>query len=179
GSMSYKERADGCRALMAENSSELLLMALVIGGGRFAIAFLTALDDQQIITPRFYNLVRWQSYVHVARQSLSFFQNDFSGRIVTKVWSAGQATGDVITSFMESVWFVTIYTVSTLVLVGGLDWRLGAVVLAWLCVFAVLARYFVPRIREQSRQSAEAASMISGRMVDAYSNIQTLKLFGR
>ncbi|MCP8893998.1 ABC transporter ATP-binding protein/permease [Shinella daejeonensis] len=170
---------DGWSGLLAAHGGELVVMLLLVGVLRFVVAFLTALVDQQVITPGFYNLVRWQSYVHVARQSLSFFQNDFSGRIVTKVWSAGQATGDVITSFMESVWFVTIYTATTLVLVGGLDGRLAAVVVGWLCAFAVLARYFVPKIREQARQSAEAASMISGRMVDAYSNIQTLKLFGR
>src|SRR3546814_10402018 len=105
------------------------LMVLVVGLGRFAIAFLTALVDQQIITPGCYNLVRWQSYLHVSRQSLSFFQNDFSGRIVTKVWSAGQATGDVLTTLMESVWFVVIYSVSTLILVAQLDIRLALVVL--------------------------------------------------
>jgi len=173
------EPGAGWGGLIAAHGPELLTMLVLIGLVRFVVAFLTALVDQQVITPGFYNLVRWQAYVHVARQSLSFFQNDFSGRIVTKVWSAGQATGDVITSFMESVWFVTIYTVSTLVLIGGLDWRLAAVVLGWLMLFAVLARHFVPRIREHSRESAEAGSMISGRMVDAYSNIQTLKLFGR
>ena len=170
---------DGWSGLLSAHGPELLAMLVLIGFVRFIVAFLTALVDQQVITPGFYNLVRWQSYVHVARQSLSFFQNDFSGRIVTKVWSAGQAVGDVITSFMESVWFVTIYTVSTLVLIGRLDWRLAAVVLGWLMLFGLLARHFVPRIREHSRESAEAASMISGRMVDAYSNIQTLKLFGR
>ena len=170
---------EGWGGLLAAHGPELLLMLALIGIVRFVVAFLTALVDQQVITPGFYNLVRWQSYVHVARQSLAFFQNDFSGRIVTKVWSAGQATGDVITSFMESVWFVTIYTVSTLVLLGRLDWRLAVVLVVWLAVFAVLARYYVPRIREQARLSAEAGSMISGRMVDAYSNIQTLKLFGR
>jgi ATP-binding cassette subfamily B multidrug efflux pump len=146
---------------------------------RFVVALLTALTDQQIITPGFYNLVRWQSYMHVARQSLSFFQNDFSGRIVTKVWSGGQATGDLVTSLMESVWFVGIYSVSTLVLIGGLDWRLAAVIFVWVGVFSLLARYFVPRIRYHSKETAEAASMLSGRMVDAYSNIQTLRLFGR
>ncbi len=170
---------EGWSGLLAAHGPELLMMLALIGILRFVVAFLAALVDQQVITPGFYNLVRWQSYVHVARQSLSFFQNDFSGRIVTKVWSAGQATGDVITSFLESIWFVTIYTASTLVLLGQLDWRLAAVLFVWLSVFAVLARYFVPRIREHSRLSAEAASMISGRMVDAYSNIQTLKLFGR
>ena len=172
------DRGAGWAGLMEAHGNELLLMALVIGFGRFAIASLTALVDQQIITPGFYNLVRWQSYVHVSRQSLSFFQNDFSGRIVTKVWSAGQATGDVLTTLMESLWFVVIYSVSTLVLVAQLDLRMAAVVLVWLTIFAFLAKYFVPRIREHAKLSAEAGSMISGRMVDSYSNIQTLRLFG-
>ncbi|KAB1087453.1 ABC transporter ATP-binding protein [Neorhizobium galegae] len=171
--------ADGWSGLLANHGTELVVMALVVGIGRFLIGLMTALVDQQIITPGFYNLVRWQSYIHVSRQSLSFFQNDFSGRIVTKVWSAGQATGDVLTSFMESVWFVGIYSVSTIALVAGLDWRLAVVVVAWLAIFALLARHYVPRIREHSKASAEAGSMISGRMVDAYSNIQTLRLFGR
>ena len=170
---------DGWAGLLSQHGPELVGMLVLIAVVRFVVALLTALTDQQIITPGFYNLVRWQSYMHVARQSLSFFQNDFSGRIVTKVWSGGQATGDLVTSLMESVWFVGIYSVSTLVLIGGLDWRLAAVIFVWVGVFSLLARYFVPRIRYHSKETAEAASMLSGRMVDAYSNIQTLRLFGR
>ena len=173
------DRAAGWEGLLATHGRELVGMLLLIGIVRFVVTLVMALVDQQIITPGFYNLVRWQSYLHVARQSVSFFQNDFSGRIVTKVWSGGQAAGDVVTSLMESVWFVGIYSVSTLVLVGQLDLTMAAVVLVWLFVFAALARYFVPRIRAHSKETAEASSMLSGRMVDAYSNIQTLKLFGR
>ncbi|MCC2610679.1 ABC transporter ATP-binding protein [Neorhizobium petrolearium] len=170
---------DGWHGLLAQHGAELFGMLVLIGVVRFLVTLLTALMDQQIITPGFYNLVRWQSYLHVARQSLTFFQNDFSGRIVTKVWSGGQAVGDLVTSLMESVWFVCIYSVSMLLLVGGLDWRLAVVVCLWVFIFSLLARYFVPRIRYHSRETAEAASMLNGRMVDAYSNIQTLRLFGR
>ncbi|KGE01102.1 ABC transporter ATP-binding protein [Rhizobium sp. YS-1r] len=170
---------DGWHGLLAQHGAELFGMLVLIGVVRFLVTLLTALTDQQIITPGFYNLVRWQSYLHVARQSLTFFQNDFSGRIVTKVWSGGQAVGDLVTSLMESVWFVCIYSVSMLLLVGGLDWRLAVVVCLWVFIFSLLARYFVPRIRYHSRETAEAASMLNGRMVDAYSNIQTLRLFGR
>ena len=173
------DRAQGWDGLLAAHGWELGGMLVLIGVVRFLVTLVTALVDQQMITPGFYNLVRWQSYQHVARQSLSFFQNDFAGRIVTKVWSGGQAAGDLVTSLMESVWFVCIYSVSMLMLVGGLDWRLAVLVLAWVAVFAALARYFVPRIRYHSKETAEAASMLSGRMVDAYSNIQTLRLFGR
>ncbi|MCV9960590.1 ABC transporter ATP-binding protein/permease [Pararhizobium sp. BT-229] len=171
--------SDGWNGLLAAHGAELFGMLVLIGIVRFFVSLLMSLVDQQVITPGFYNLVRWQSYLHVARQSLSFFQNDFSGRIVTKVWSGGQAVGDVVTSLMESVWFVGIYSVSTLVLVGQLDASLAVVVLLWLIGFGFLARYFVPRIRVHSRETAEASSMLSGRMVDAYSNIQTLKLFAR
>ncbi len=171
--------AAGWSGLLAAHGAELFGMLILIGIVRFVVALLIALVDQQAITPGFYNLARWQSYLHVSRQSLSFFQSDFSGRVVNKVWSAGQAVGDLVTSLMESVWFVGIYAVTTLVLVARLDFTLAAVVLAWLCAFGLLARYFVPRIRFHSRETAEAASMLNGRMVDAYSNIQTLKLFAR
>ena len=171
--------SDGWNGLLQQHGAELFGMLALIGVIRFVVALLMSLVDQQIITPGFYNLVRWQSYVHVARQSVSFFQNDFSGRLVNKVWSGGQAAGDVVTSLMESVWFVGIYAMTTLVLVGQLDISLAIVVGLWLIIFSVLARFFVPRIRKYSRATAEAASMLNGRMVDAYSNIQTLKLFGR
>ncbi|MBP2548862.1 ATP-binding cassette subfamily B multidrug efflux pump [Neorhizobium galegae] len=173
------DRAAGWPGLLASHGYELAGMLVLIGAVRFLVTMLTALVDQQVITPGFYNMVRWQSYQHVARQSLSFFQNDFAGRIVTKVWSGGQSTGDLVTSLMESVWFVGIYAVSMLALIGGLDWRLAVIVLVWVGIFSFLARYFVPRIRFHSRETAEAGSMLSGRMVDAYSNIQTLRLFGR
>jgi len=169
----------GWSGLLADHGAEIFGMLALIGIVRFVVAFLTALVDQQVITPGFYNLARWQSYLHVSRQSLHFFQSDFSGRIVTKVWSAGQAVGDLVTSLMESVWFVGIYAATTLFLVARLDFSLAAVVLFWLIAFGVLARYFVPRIRHHSRETAEAASMLNGRMVDSYSNIQTLKLFAR
>ncbi|MBB4505157.1 ATP-binding cassette subfamily B multidrug efflux pump [Rhizobium leguminosarum] len=169
----------GWSGLLAAHGGELFGMLALIGLVRFVIAFLIALVDQQVITPGFYNLARWQSYLHVSRQSLSFFQSDFSGRIVTKVWSAGQATGDLVTSLMESVWFVGIYAATTLVLVARLDFSLAAVVLFWLGAFSLLARHFVPRIRHHSRETAEAGSMLNGRMVDSYSNMQTLKLFAR
>ena len=110
---------------------------------------------------------------------MSFFQNDFSGRIVAKVWAAGQASGDLMISVLQVAWFILVYAAATLSLVAGLDWRLGVVVLAWFTVFGFLARFFVPRIRRLARETAESSSMLNGRLNDAYANIQTLKLFGR
>ena len=85
------EPQDGWSGLIGSHGPELAIMLAVILIFRFVAVTLAALVEEQTVVPGFLNLVRWQSYVHVARQSLSFFQNDFSGRVVTKVWSAGQA----------------------------------------------------------------------------------------
>lgn len=171
-------KAAGWDGLIAAHGGELLAMALIVLIGRFIVVTVGALVEEQVIVLNFFNLVRWQAHAHVARQSLSFFQNDFAGRIVTKVWSAGQSTGDLLTSLLQVVWFMVIYTVSTMALVAQLDWRLAAIIAVWVGIFLILARYFVPKIRRHARETAEAASMLNGRLVDSYSNIQTLKLFG-
>ncbi len=169
----------GWSGLIALHGGALAAMALFILVGRMTVVALNALLEEQTIVPGFFNMMRWQAYVHVARQSLSFFQNDFSGRIVSKVWAGGQATGDLMVSLLQVVWFILIYALSTMALVAALDWRLAGVIALWLIGFGFIARFFVPRIRRLARASAEASSMLNGRLVDSYANIQTLKLFGR
>jgi ATP-binding cassette subfamily B multidrug efflux pump len=156
---------------------ELAFMVAVVLVIRTVVVGLSALVDEQTIVPGFFNLVRWQAHRHVSRQSYTFFQNDFAGRIATKVWQAGQATGDLMESFIEVVWFMVVYTVTTLALVAGLDWRLAALVVVWIAAFAWLAWRYLPAIRRYAEANAEAGSMINGRIVDSYSNVQTLKLF--
>ncbi|MDG4882217.1 ABC transporter ATP-binding protein [Mesorhizobium sp. WSM4884] len=164
-------------ALWAAAGPELLFMGAVVLIIRTLVVGLSALVDEQTITPGFYSLVRWQAHRHVSRQSYAFFQNDFAGRIATKVWQAGQATGDLMESFIEVVWFMIVYTVTTLALVAGLDLRLAVLVVIWIAAFGWLARLYLPAIRKHAEATAEAGSMITGRIVDSYSNVQTLKLF--
>jgi ATP-binding cassette subfamily B multidrug efflux pump len=156
---------------------ELLFMVFVVLVARTIVVTLVSLLDGQTVTPHFYNMVRWQANRHVSRQSYAFFQNDFAGRIATKVWQSGQAVGDLQSSFIEVIWFVAVYSVTTLVLVASLDWRLAALVVLWMVIFAVLARIFLPSIRKRAEASAEAGSMINGRIIDGYSNILSIKLF--
>lgn len=170
---------EGWSGLIQQHGLELLFMLAVVLCGRFLVAPLVSLVEEQTIVPGFFSLVRWQAYAHISRQSLSFFQDEFAGRVVTKVWQSGQAIGDFMVSLLQIAWFIAIYAVTTLILVGQLDWRLSAIVGAWIVSFAVIARFFVPRIRHHAKSVAEAASVINGRLVDGYTNIQTLKLFGR
>jgi ATP-binding cassette, subfamily B, multidrug efflux pump len=172
------DRALGWAGLMAGNGVELAAMLLLVMFGRTLIIALSALVEEQVIVPGFFNFVRWQAHKRVARQSVAFFQNDFAGRLATKVWQTGQATGDFMVSLLQVIWFSLVYAVSTIALVGSLNWQLAAVVAVWLVMFGLLARHFLPRVRKSARESAEASSMVQGRLVDGYSNIQTLKLFG-
>jgi ATP-binding cassette, subfamily B, multidrug efflux pump len=171
--------AQGWDGLMANHGPQLILMTFVVLVARSLIISLSALTEEQSIVPGFFNMVRWQNYAAVSKQTLTFFQNDFSGRVATKVWQGGQAAGDFMVSLLQVVWFVIIFTFSTVWLVGDLDWRLAAIVVAWIVSFGLLARHFVPRIRKHSKASAEASSMVQGRLVDAFANIETLKLLGR
>lgn len=173
------EPTAGWDGLIAAHGPTLAFMLFVVVVARFVVVTVAALVEEQTVVPGFYNLVRWQAHTHVSRQDLSFFQNDFAGRIVSKVWTAGQATGDFMVSLLQVVWFILIYTVTTMALVAQLDWRLSALVLLWVAAFGVLARFFVPRIRRYARANAEASAMLTGRLTDSYSNIQTLKLYAR
>ncbi|MCM2291208.1 ABC transporter ATP-binding protein/permease [Allorhizobium sp. BGMRC 0089] len=172
-------RSAGWQGLFANHGGEVAVIALAVVVVRFCVITFSALIEEQVVVLNFLNLVRWQSHVHVARQSLGFFHNDFAGRIVTKVWSGGQAMGDLLTSVLQVGWFMVIYTLATTALLAGQDWRLAVVIAVWVAIFAVLARWFVPRIRYHARETAEAASALNGRLVDSYANIQTLKLFAR
>ncbi len=110
-------------ALWQAAGPELLFMVAVVLVIRTVVVALSALVGEQTVVPGFFNLVRWQAHRHVSRQAYSFFQNDFAGRIATKVWQAGQATGDLMESFIEVVWFMVVYTVTTLALVAALNAR--------------------------------------------------------
>lgn len=170
--------AQGWQGLIGEHGGELLLMLLVVLVGRFLITTGSALVDEQVINRSFYNLVRWQSYLYVARQSVSFFSNEFSGSVVTKVTQAGNSLGDFVMGFMQVVWTIVIFTATTMVLFAQMDWRLAIIIAVWLVIFSILAAYFVPRMRKRAAQSAEASAALNGRIVDSYANIQTIKLFG-
>lgn len=163
-------------ALFKDAGPELLFMGITVLVIRFVVTALNTLLEGQTLSPGFYNMIRWQANSYVQRQSYAFFQNDFAGRIATKVWQAGQAAGDLIESLIQVVWFMAIYSITTLVLVGQLDWRLAAAVIVWIVAFGLIARHYLPRIRKNAEASAEAGSMINGRIVDSYSNIQTIKL---
>jgi ATP-binding cassette subfamily B multidrug efflux pump len=133
----------------------------------------------QIVNPGFSNMIRWQNHWHVVRQSWTFFQNDFAGRIANRVLQTGPALRESLVMAFDAAWYILVYGSSALVLLGRLDWRLTLPMLIWFATYAGMLRYFVPRLRDRSRHVSEMRSTLTGRVVDSYTNILTVKLFAR
>ena len=133
----------------------------------------------QAIVANVSNRIRWQNHWHVVRQSWSFFQNDFAGRNATRVMQTGPAIRESLVSLLTAVWFILIYGTSSLILLASADRWLAVPVLLWFAGYVVMLRFFVPRMRDRSKTMSESRSMLTGRIVDTYTNIVTVKLFAR
>ncbi len=171
-----REAADSA-TFFRDHGTTLAFMAFVALILRPLIALLHDLLVQQAISPCFTNLIRWQTHRYVLRQSLGFYQNDFAGRIATKILQTGPSLRETMVQTVDGVWFMAIYTLSALFLFAEADLWLVVPVILWLICYIWTLAYFVPRIKERSRIMSEARSMLTGRIVDSYTNILTVKLF--
>ncbi len=169
---------DGANAqtVFSENWGTFAWMVVFVGIIRVIILTLGTVLIEQTVSPSMYNLIRWQSHKNVVRQSLGFFQNDFAGRIATKVIQAGQAVTDFLTTLLDTVWLIILYVISTMILFLDLDWRLTLFLFAWLCIYSVILFRYVPTVRDNARKVADAKSVLTGMLVDSYSNISLVKL---
>lgn len=132
-----------------------------------------------VVVPFFGNLIRRQSHWYVLRHSLSYFQNDFAGRIANKVQQMGPAMRDVMTQFIGSVMYVSVFIVTTTIMLMSADWVLVIPMLAWVALYVAILRVFIPRVQKRSLRLSESQSHMVGRIVDSYTNIMTVKLFAR
>jgi ATP-binding cassette, subfamily B, multidrug efflux pump len=167
-------------ALALQQQGPLLLgIAIVILFLKPALVLLDSMVRNNAVIPGATTLIRWQSHWHVVRQSGPFFQNDFAGRIANRVMNTANSLRESVVATVRAVWYIVVYGLSALSLMLVFDWRLAVPMLCWLVGYVFFLRYFVPRMRDLSRVSSEARSMVMGRVVDSYTNIMTVKLFSR
>jgi ATP-binding cassette subfamily B multidrug efflux pump len=164
-------------AFFATHGWALAGMAFVILVLRPILALLTRGFSNLSLVPGLTAMVRWRNYRYVLRQSLSFFQNDFAGRVAQKVMQTGPSLRETVTSLIDGIWSLLVYVVGTAYLFVGLDAWLFAPVLLWLAAYVFVIWKLVPQVRDRSAASSEAASALTGRVVDSYTNIQSVKLF--
>jgi ATP-binding cassette subfamily B multidrug efflux pump len=167
------------QGLIGDHWRQLLLMAGILLVARPFAILCQNLITNQAIAPGFSNTIRWQSHWHVVRQSWTFFQNDFAGRIANRVMQTGPALRESVVAGTNAVWYICVYGGSAIVLTASNDYRLCLPMLAWFIGYGVMLYYFVPILRERSREMSEVRSALTGRIVDSYTNILTVKLFAR
>ena len=161
----------------ALHGRELLFMAFIALVARPLLIGLSDLLMHQAVTPGLTARIRWQQHQYVVRQSLSFFQNDYAGRIANRIMQTGASLRESAVQIIDALWYVTIYTGSALVLFAQADWRLMLPLIAWVLLYVGALAFFVPRVKDRSWKASEARSQLMGRIVDGYTNIATLKLF--
>jgi ATP-binding cassette subfamily B protein/ATP-binding cassette subfamily B multidrug efflux pump len=144
---------------------------------RALVMIANAVVEQQVIVPSFYQLVRWQSFRRVIEQPYTFYQNDFAGRIATKILQGGEATGDFIVSSLQTMWSFLAFLVLAGTILTMLDPVMGLVLALWLVVYGFVAWRYLPPLRAAGRRSADERSIMNGRLVDAFTNIMAVKLF--
>jgi ATP-binding cassette subfamily B multidrug efflux pump len=161
----------------SDHKGELIFMAVITLVIRPIGSALQDLLKQQMIMGPVNLRTRWLAHRYLLRQGIGFFQNDFAGRLATRTIQIGPAVRDVAANTCDVVVWVVVHWFGALFLFMQADWRLGIPITLWLAGYVVALFYFVPRIEKLSETMSDARSMLTGRIVDSYTNITTVKLF--
>lgn len=152
-------------------------MAFIVLFALPGTVWLHSLLNQQTLMGNYPMRIRWQVHRYLLNQSMSFYQDEFAGRIATKLMQTALAVRECVIKVIDVLNYVIVYFLGMLLIVGSADWRLAAPLAVWLVGYILLLRYFIPRLGKVGGEQANARSVMTGRVVDSYSNIQTVKLF--
>ena len=175
--MTSEDTAAGREAFLDVHGTALLGMALVVGVVRPFSMLGTRAMINLALAPGIGNAARWHDHRYVLRQSMSFFENDFAGRISQKVWQTGNALREAVINLIDGAWMLVIYLVGIVVLFGQMNATLLWPVALWSLAYGCVIVFMVPPVRARSAALSEANSSMIGRIVDSYTNIQSVKLF--
>lgn len=165
------------QTLLTEESSTLLWMGVVILVLLPLAGFIQSLLLHQTIIGNFVMTIRWKAHRWMLGQSYSFYQDEFAGRVATKVMQTSLAIRETVLKVLDVLVYVGVYFIGAMFLVSSFSlWMIVPFVL-WLVCYVTMLRYFLPRLKKVSRLQADARSEMTGRVVDSYTNIMTVKLF--
>lgn len=163
--------------LFATEGMKLLIMSLVVLVAMPVVVLLHALITYQSLLGNYPMRIRWQAHRYLLKQSLNFYENDFAGRLATKVMQTALGVRETVMKLLDVLVYILVYFISALVMIGTADWRLMLPMVVWLAAYIGIQFYFVPRMKKIATEQADARSVMTGRVVDSYTNIQTVKLF--
>lgn len=138
---------------------------------------LRSLFSRQALMANYPMRIRWQAHRYLLGQSLSFFHDEFAGRVATKVMQTALSVRETVMKVLDLLVYISVYFISMVVLVFATDWRLAVPLIIWFFVYIAILRALVPKLKTVSQRQADARSIMTGRIVDSYTNITTVKLF--
>ena len=136
-----------------------------------------ALLSQQAIFGNFAMAIRWRMHRYLLQQSLGFYSDEFAGRIATKVMQSALALRDTLVILLDVMVYVGVYFTGAMILAASFHWTLAAPFVGWIIGYSTLLYFLLPRLAYLSKRQADARSLMTGRVVDSYTNITTVKLF--
>lgn len=155
----------------------LFWMGLLVLIGFPLLVLAQSLFFHQAVFGNYPMIVRWLAHRYILRQGLDFFQDEFAGRISQKVMQTALAVRETVTKSADVLTYVVVYFIGALFLVGSADLWLIVPLLVWAGFYTIILIYYVPRLRDVAEMQADARATMTGRIVDSYTNIQTVKLF--
>ena len=165
------------QTLFEEQKTELIKMAVVLLVILPIVVFFHSAILHQALLGNYPMSIRWSAHRYLLRQSVSFYQNEFAGRIATKVMQTSLAVREAVMKLLDVLMYIVVYFGAMVFLVAEADWRLMIPLLVWVIIYAAIQMYFVPKLKKIASSQADARSEMTGRIVDSYTNISTIKLF--
>ncbi len=162
--------------LFAEKGWELAAMAAMMV---FSVVWAFAASNVRLQTLQgvFPMRLRWNFHRLMLNQSLGFYQDEFAGRVSAKVMQTALALRDAVMTVADMVVYVSVYFITSGVILASLDSWLLLPFIGWIVGFASVMRLLIPKLGQTAAWQADARSLMTGRITDAYSNIATVKLF--
>ncbi len=163
--------------LLETEGSTLVWMTVVLLVIMPVLTLAHTLINHQSLLGNFPMAIRWNAHRYLLGQSMSFFQDDYAGRVATKVMQTALSTREAVLKITDVFVYVVVYFISMLGIVMNASLILMAPLFIWLCLYTAAQWYFIPRLKRVSTLQADARSTMTGRIVDSYTNISTIKLF--
>ena len=160
-----------------QEKGRLIWMGLLVLVALPSLVILESMITHQSVMGNYPMRIRWLAHKYLLKQSLSFYQDEFAGRVATKVLQTALSVRETVTKVLNLAVYISVYFISVVVLVFSTDWRLSIPLLIWLFVYVIILRAMLPRLKRVSQKQADARSIMTGRIVDSYTNIMTVKLF--
>ena len=163
--------------LLQDEGMTLLGMSLMVVVLIPLLTLVHSLIVHQVLIGNYPMSIRWFAHRYLLKQSVSFYQEDFAGRIATKVMQTSLAVRETVMKLLNVMVYILVYFISMVVMIAQADYRLAIPMLAWLILYCFIQWHFIPRLRKVAVTQADARSTMTGRIVDSYTNISTVKLF--